>query len=239
MKPDRRLKPAPLIEHNHTVTDLVPFHLSRRQAVGCSVTAAFGETSWNGTSPTRRELLRTIAAAALAGPLGAQQAQHVHEEAAREAVAAGGVYNPKALTAHEFDTLKALCELMVPGASQGGAAEFIDLLSSQNPEMATIYTGGLAWLDHAIGRELNTTFLEAKPAEQTAMLDQIAYRANSTPDLAAGIRFFDWARRMTVDAYYTSAAGIQELGYLGNKGMTEFKVPQEAIEYAVKRSGLG
>ena len=42
---------------------------------------------------------------------------------------------------------------------------------------------------------------------------------------------------MTVDAYYTSAAGIQEIGYLGNKGMAEFKVPQEAIDYALRRSG--
>ncbi len=43
---------------------------------------------------------------------------------------------------------------------------------------------------------------------------------------------------MTVDAYYTSAAGLKEVGYMGNVGMTEFKVPQEAIDYAVKRSGL-
>ena len=43
---------------------------------------------------------------------------------------------------------------------------------------------------------------------------------------------------MTVDAYYTSAAGIQDLGYLGNKGKPEFKVPQEVLDYALKRSGL-
>src|SRR5690349_6001110 len=103
------------------------------------------------SSPTRRGLLRTIAAAALAGPLSAQQAQHVHEEAAKES--AGGAYQPKALTAHEFDSLKALCEMIVPGASQGGAAEFIDLLASQNSQIAAIYTGGLAWLDHAMERE--------------------------------------------------------------------------------------
>src|SRR5262245_16435617 len=122
------------------------------------------------SSTSRRDLLRAIATAALAGPLRAQQAQHVHEEAAKE-VAAGGVYNPKALTAHEFDTLKTLCELIVPGASKGGAAEFIDLLSSQNPEMAAIYTGGLAWLDYAMEHEFDTTFLEAKPEERTGMLD--------------------------------------------------------------------
>src|SRR6516162_11528220 len=98
---------------------------------------------------TRREMLKAIAAAALAGPLSAQQARHVHQQAARDTAASGGAYHPKALTAHEFRSLERLCELIVPGASKGGAAEFIDLLASQNPEMAAIYTGGLAWLDRA------------------------------------------------------------------------------------------
>jgi gluconate 2-dehydrogenase gamma chain len=70
------------------------------------------------------------------------------------------------------------------------------------------------------------------------MLDKIAYRRSETPELAAGIRFFDFARRMTVDAYYTSAAGIKELGYMGNKGMKEFKVPPEALAHALAKSGL-
>jgi gluconate 2-dehydrogenase gamma chain len=193
----------------------------------------------SNTGSTRRDVLAKIAAAALAGPLGIEAAQHVHETAAAETKIAGGVYKPKAFTQHEFDSLRKLCEITVPGASQAGSAEFIDLLSSQNPEMMAIYTGGLAWLDLAMKREYETSFLAAKPEQQTAMLDKLAYRKNRTPELAPGIRFFDWARRMTVDAYYTSAVGIKELGYMGNKGMTEFKVPQEAVEYAVKRSGLG
>lgn len=189
------------------------------------------------SSPTRREVLRTVATTALAGSLSAQQAQHVHQEAAK-AAEPGGVYHPKALTTHEFSTLEKLCELIVPGASKGPAAEFIDLLASQNPEMAAIYTGGLAWLDHAMRRSVNATFLQAAPADQVALLDKIAYGGNASPDLAAGIRFFEWVRRMTVDAYYTSAAGIQELGYLGNKAVSEFKAPQEAMDYALRRSGL-
>jgi hypothetical protein len=188
------------------------------------------------SSPSRRELLRAIAATALAGPLSAQQAQLVHEETAREA--ANGAYAPKALTTHEFETLRSLCELIIPGASQGGAAEFIDLLSSQNPQMAAIYTGGIAWVDRAMERETAVTFLDASAQQKASLLDRIAYKARSTPELAPGVRFFAWVRRMTVDAYYTSAAGIKELRYLGNKGMSEFIVPAEAIDYAAKRSGL-
>jgi hypothetical protein len=168
--------------------------------------------------------------------LSAQQARHVHQEAAKDTAASGGVYHPKALTAHEFRSLERLCELIVPGASKGQAAEFIDLLSSQNPEMAAIYTGGLAWLDRYMQRTVKTSFLEAGSADQKTLLDQIAYRRNSTRDVAAGIRFFDWARKMTVDAYYTSAAGIEELGYLGNKSVAEFKVPQQAIDFVLERS---
>ena len=50
---------------------------------------------------------------------------------------------------------------------------------------------------------------------------------------------FSWARRLTVDAFYTSKIGIADLGYLGNKGMAKFEVPAEAIRYALTRSGLG
>lgn len=185
----------------------------------------------------RRQMLAGIAAAALAGQLDAQSAQHVHEAAA-DAKSSGGAYKPKALTPHEFATLKTLCEIIVPGASKGGAAEFVDLLSSQNPEMLAIYTGGLAWMDEKMKRESGADFLSARPAERTALLDKIAFRRNDSPELAPGIRFFAWARRMTVDAYYTSPVGIQEVGFMGNKGQTEFKVPQAAIDYAVKRSLL-
>lgn len=185
---------------------------------------------------SRREVLSRIAAAAMAGPVSLEAAQHVHEAAAAAATTAGGIYKPKALTQHEFDTQKMLCEIVVPGASKGGAVEFIDLLSSQNPQMAAIYTGGLAWLDEEMKRQYNADFLAAKAEQRTEMLDKIAYRKNRTPELAPGIKFFDWMRRMTVDAYYTSAAGIKEVGYQGNRGMKEFKVPQEAIDYAVKRS---
>jgi hypothetical protein len=189
-------------------------------------------------SISRRGAIARIAAAAMAGPVGAEAAQHVHEAAAAAATTAGGLYKPKALTPHEFDTLKTLCEIIVPGASKGGAAEFIDLLSSQNPEMLAIYTGGLLWLDDEMKKQYHADFLAASAEQKTAMLDQIAYRRNRTPELAPGIKFFDWARRMTVDAYYTSAAGMKEVGYMGNRAIKEFKVPQEAIDYAVKRSPL-
>ena len=192
----------------------------------------------------RRSMLVQIAAvAAAAGTVSEAEAQHVHQamqDGKKPAAGASAAAPPKAFNKHEAATLRVLCELIVPGASKGGAFEFIDLLSSNNAELRAIYTGGLAWLDRTMEKRAGAPFVDAKAADQTALLDLIAFRETreSQPEMGPGIRFFDWARKMTVDAYYTSAAGIRELGYKGNGGMSEFQVPQEAVDYAMKRSGL-
>ena len=124
------------------------------------------------------------------------------------------------------------------GALAAGAPEFIDFLSSQSKELAVIYTGGLAWLDHEMMKRYSASFVAATPDQQTAMLDLIAYRKNDSPELGPGIRFFTWVRNMVVDAFYTSKVGMDDLGFMGNGAMSEFSVPVAAIEYAVKRSGL-
>jgi hypothetical protein len=190
------------------------------------------------TTVSRRNVLVSIAtAAAAAAGITPAQAQHVHAAMADD-VKSGGPYVPKAFTEHETRTLRLLCETIVPGASEGGAFEFIDLLSSHNDVLKAIYTGGIGWLDRRMESRVGASWVDAKPADQKAMLDIIAYRMNADA-YGPGVHFFDWVRKMTVDAYYTSAAGIKELGYKGNTGMSEFTVPADALEYALKRSGLG
>jgi gluconate 2-dehydrogenase gamma chain len=197
---------------------------------------------------SRREWLRHIAVSLSLGTAGnyvlsAQDAHHLHEAVAADKAAANGPYLPKALTAHEFATLERLSDLILPadehspGALAAGAAEFIDFLCSASDEMKRIYTGGLGWLDEAIRRRNDgETFLGAAPERQTALLDAIAWREWAPTGMEAGVEFFDWARKMVADAFYTSPIGIRDLGYQGNRAMSEFHVPREAIDYAVKRS---
>ena len=190
---------------------------------------------------TRRELLQSIALSVTLGGLSPAAAQHVHNVAAEEK-ATTGVYKAKALNPHEYQTLEKLADLILPpdekspGAVASGACEFIDLLASQNPRLLDIYTGGIAWIDQAMRRRYSVDFLSAKPNQQTALLDLIAYRKNESSELGPGIQFFEWARRMVVDAYYTSPAGIKAVGYMGNTAVAKFEVPAEAINYALKRS---
>ncbi len=190
---------------------------------------------------TRREWLRNAAIAASLGQLNAEEMQHVHQQAAKEKQAAGA-YNPKALNEHEWKTVARLADLIIPpegsepGGAGAGAPEYIDLLCSGSEEMSRIWLGGLAWLDAESRRRFDAAFIEAKAARQTELLDLIAYRKNDTPELGPGIRFFDWARRMVVDAYFTSPAGVKAVGYKGNVGQAQFQVPKEALDYAIARS---
>jgi gluconate 2-dehydrogenase gamma chain len=180
---------------------------------------------------SRRDMLVHIGAgvgiaAASESALSAQQARTV-----------AAAYAPKALTAHEYATMESLSEWIIPGSRAAGASKFIDFLCDATDDMKVIFTGGLGWLDDAMRRRTEgKSFLEASADQQKAMLDLIAYRENNSPELGPGIRFFDWARRLVVDAYYTSPAGIREVGYKGNGAMAHFSVPQEAIDYALKRS---
>lgn len=199
---------------------------------------------------SRRELLRNIGISVTLGTSGvnaitAEAAQHVHAAVKDEKAASPkAAYKPKCFTTHEYKTLQKLADLIIPadetskGALDAGAPEFIDLLSSQNAELAAIYTGGIGWLDAQMRRRYRAAFIESQAADQTTMLDLIAYRKNESPDLTPGITFFTWARNMTVDAYFTSKVGMDYLGFKGNGAMKEFSVPVEAIQYAVKRSGL-
>lgn len=194
---------------------------------------------------TRREILRNIAASVTMGGLSAEAAQHVHQHTAAVAKKTSGVYKPKLFNAHEYRTVARLAEIIIPAddvsgsAVDAGAPQFIDLIGSANEDLATQLTGGLAWLDRASEKRTGKSFVNSTPEQQTAMLDTIAFAAKATSENRPGVAFFDWMRRLTADAFYTSPIGVKDIGFKGNKGMTVFQVPASAIDYAVKRSGLG
>ncbi|MBV6429929.1 MAG: hypothetical protein IANPNBLG_00032 [Bryobacteraceae bacterium] len=148
-------------------------------------------------------------------------------------------------------------------AADAGAPEFIDLLCSHNEQLADIYHGGLAWLDAEMRKRHGSSFLEAGEGPQTAILDALVaadrtererrteelvyrrspdykdfsgYTVNRAGGLGPGIHFFDWVRKMSVDAFYTSPIGIKDLGYMGNRAVSKYDVPPECLEYALKRS---
>jgi Gluconate 2-dehydrogenase subunit 3 len=193
---------------------------------------------------TRREALHrlalTIAAAGLVDPIAAQEAHHAVRQSA---AASGGSYLPKALTATEFRTLERLTNLIIPaesgkpGAVQCDVAAWIDMLLNVNAELKNRYTAGLAWIDQTMKARGGTDFVSAPPAEQTALLDLIAFQKNRSPELTPGIDFFILLRRMTADGFYTSPIGMRDV-YLGNSPSTEFVVPKASVDHVLSKSPL-
>lgn len=186
-------------------------------------------------SISRRDILKTLTMAVPAGSvlnlIPIQAAEHAHKMVGQEkAKAPGGEYVPKFFTAHQFKTLKSLCQTIIPpdeqfgGAIEAGAPEFIDLLTSENEEYQRRLGGGLIWLDATCSKRYGKLYLDCTPIEKTEILDLIAFRRNAKTDstLLTGIQFFDFLRNLTADGYFTSEIGIKYLGYIGNDYLAEF-----------------
>jgi hypothetical protein len=184
---------------------------------------------------SRRDLLKSLSIGAVAAsalhtvPL--QAAEFVHAQvAAEKAQDKTGVYTAKFFSPHQYKTLQSLCETIIPadadcgGAIEAGAPEFIDLLTSENPEYQLKLGGGLMWLDSACADRYGNAYLNCTPQQQKEILDLIAYRKNaaSDPGLTQAIDFFAFLRDLTADGFFTSEIGIKYLGYIGNTFVNDF-----------------
>ncbi|HUC54205.1 MAG TPA: gluconate 2-dehydrogenase subunit 3 family protein [Candidatus Cybelea sp.] len=195
-------------------------------------------------SISRRDILRTLALGAAAGSvmqiIPAEAAAYVHQMVRKEKSAVpAGEYTPKYFSPAQYATLLFLCDAIIPkdeksgGAIEAGAPEFIDLLTSENPDYQLKLGGGLYWLDAACTDRYDKVFMDCTPEQKKEILDLIAYRKNAKkdPSLSQGVAFFTFLRNFTCDGFYTSKIGIADLQYIGNTALREFPgcpVPPES-----------
>lgn len=182
---------------------------------------------------SRRDILKSLAVGAMGRPalsaFSIQAAEHAHRLVETEKEQQGG-YKPKYFPAHQYKTLRALCDAIIPadaesgGAIEAGAPEFIDLLTSENPEYQLKLGGGLAWLDSVCIERFGAKYLDCPGEKQKQILDAIAYQKNAEtdPEMSQGIAFFSFLRVLTADGFFTSRIGIKYLGYIGNTHLAEF-----------------
>jgi Gluconate 2-dehydrogenase subunit 3 len=183
---------------------------------------------------SRRDVLKSLGKGVVAGSvlrvIPAEAARYAHALVQEDKAAAGGSYKPKYFSPHQYRTLQSLCQAIIPadaksgGAVEAGAPEFIDLLTSENTQYQLTLGGGLMWLDTLCLDRLGKDYLDCAPAEQTSILDRIAFKKNAEtdPSLSQGIEFFSFLRNLTADGYFTSELGIKDLGYIGNTYLKEF-----------------
>src|SRR5216110_69774 len=171
----------------------------------------------------RRDAVRTLAVAPLAAAFR-WTPESVREASARarEALARGDTYEPKAFTAHEWETVRVLVDLIIPkdersgSATEAGVPEFMDFMLGDDPDLQTPVRGGLAWLDHECDDRYGKTFVTCTDADRTALLNDIACPKKAKPEHSAGVAFFNSFRDFTASGFFSSRVGTQDLRYIGN-----------------------
>jgi hypothetical protein len=186
----------------------------------------------HSNGPSRRAILKSLTVTAAVGsvlrviPLeAADYAHHVVEDEKSAAA-----YVPKFFEPHQYKTLQAVCEAILPadadsgGAIEAGAPEFIDLLTSENTDYQKQLSGFFKWLDSTCTTRYGKAWLDCTPAQQKEILDLVAYWKSAEHDetLIDPVESFSFLRNFTADGFFTSKIGIKYLGYKGNTFLTEF-----------------
>ena len=155
---------------------------------------------------------------------------------ARAVLTRGTPYQARQFTAHEWDTVRLLVDLILPkdersgSATDAGVPEFMDFMLGDDADLQTPVRGGLAWLDHECDDRYAKPFVSCTAAERGALLDDIAWPKKADPALAAGVAFFNRFRDLTAAGFFSSKTGVQDLRYIGNTFVSEWKgCPPEAL----------
>ena len=187
----------------------------------------------------RRAMLQLLGAAPVAAGFTwteAEAAQAAQQAKAAQA-ARPAAFRPKFFTAREYAMVRVLVDLIIPkdersgSATDAGVPQFMDFMMNDQPPRQTAMRGGLAWIDLECQDRFDKRFLECTAAERAAVLDDIAWPAKARPEFAQGVAFFNSFRDLTASGFWSSKMGVQDLKYMGNVMVPEWKgCPDEALK---------
>ena len=156
-----------------------------------------------------------------------------------ERAAATAAWKPKALTAHQAETVATIAELIIPQTETAGARaarvhEFIDeVLYDDDPATRNKFFNGLSWIDQRSRGRYGVDFLKASPEQQVEILTPLSLPADPASTPAAqkesayvptqplqqdrperppevALDFFRAMKSLTITGYYTSEIGMKE-----------------------------
>ena len=197
----------------------------------------------------RRELFRRAGGASVVAglALSAATVEAAHEHLAKQKTAqrAGRAApsKPRFFDAHEWATVRALGDLVIPadersgGATEAQVPEFIDFVlvdplsdARERERLQTRVRGGLVWLDRECRARFGKPFVECADGERRNVLDAIAWPERVKPGFEAGAAFFTLFRDLVASGYWSSRIGVEDLRYLGNTYVGEWKgCPPEVL----------
>ena len=215
----------------------LPPRIDRRLAIKWMLAAGAGALLADGLSLGG-------AGAPSPGPAGAPQGYGVDPDLVKARKA--GEYWPLTFTDAERRVAAALCDVIIPAegdcpsASALGVQDFIDeWISSPYPMTAADrqpVVEGLAWVEAESARRFGRGFAAALDAQRLALCEDICREAPEGSELAPASRFFRRFRDLASAGFYTTPAGMRDLGYVGNVPLARFDGPPAGL---VAKLGLG
>lgn len=152
---------------------------------------------------------------------------------------------PLTLSAAARLTTAALCDLIIPAdehspaASAVGVVDFIDeWISAPYPQQRgdrELILPGLTWIEAEAQGRFGKAFAALDQAQKEAIANDICSPAKAAPNAATAARFFSKFRDLTAGAFYTTPAGMNDIGYRGNVPLEKFDGPPIAV---LKKAGL-
>ncbi len=223
----------------------------------------------------RRELIKSIAASAIAIPMvgalaacapdsrklpvvdaqgagtGAAAAPGATAKGPRGTLSDPDLLHPKIdwpmqLTTAELTTLAALCDMIIPEDATSPAASKVGVPAYINEYVSAPFErykralvqvrGGLIWINVESAKRFGgKRFEELTNEQRTAICDDICYTKKAKPEFQQAAQFFDRVRDLTAEGFYTTDAGMKDVGYVGNVALTSFDGPPPEV---LKHLGL-
>jgi hypothetical protein len=201
---------------------------------------------------SRREAIQWVIAAGASAALMPSQAFAADASAAAPA---GKPYGTDPLLNHTYHpgelwpltlgpdqrgTVVALCDLIIPAddrspsASAVGVPDFIDeWISAPYAQQATdraVVLDGLKWIDGESGRRFGRSFAGLDATQQTQIADDIAWLPKAKAEHRSAATFFALFRNLVTTGFYTTPAGMKDIGFIGNVALAKFPdPPKEAL----------
>lgn len=183
------------------------------------------------TDLSRRDMLGLLGLALAAGAAGCRP------ETIRKAAERRGEYVPVFFTAEEYATVAVLADLTLPADERGPSAteakvpEFLDFVMSEEMSNRERMRAGLAWLDTTSQERFGAPFVKASEADQKQILDDIAWPKQALKEFEEPAAFFTTFRNLTATGYWTSKVGVEDLKYIGNTYVREWKgCPEDQLK---------
>jgi len=213
-----------------------PSRMDRRDALKWMLTAAASVSALNST---------TFAAQPGAAALPPITAKGYGSDPDLTRIYKPGELWPLTLTPVQRETAAALCDTIIPADAKGPSASAVKVPDFIDEWISAPYPGhgddrkliveGLVWLDAEAQKRFKNDYVNLIARQKNAICDDICYPPDAKPEFRQAARFFKRFRDLTSGGYYTTPAGMKDIGYVGNVAIETFEGPPPDV---LKKLGL-